>query len=157
MGSGPQSYRIWIEKFHCIEETSEASASDETYVVAYIADRSRIGKSDFAASQGAFKCAVIEDTDAGETKTVNVRLWHPLYSAGRPIPNADDILIVCCLMEHDNESLSSLTDTLEEKCMAALLKQRLSGNSRDGFMDAIKKAMDEAMNLDYGSAGEDYF
>ncbi len=154
----PQSYRIWVESMKCIEETSEASASDETYVVAYIADRSRIGKSDLAAYQGAFMKGPIENTDAGETKSLNIRLWHPKYSAGRPIPNADDILIACCLMEHDDERTSDLAQAVEEKCMASLLYTNLGLRpSREAFARAIKAAMDETMDIDHGDSGGEFF
>jgi hypothetical protein len=136
-------FRITFDQLHCEEETDwdGGSIHDEAYVVFFIADLSG-----FPAPAMAVRTDVFTDLDTGDRRNRSEpRLWG-LAGADTRIGNADNVLILAAVMEHDDSTAGDVRTAVQLAMPALLLGYQNAGLSRATIVDNLRRDMDALLD-----------
>ncbi|MEQ4714779.1 hypothetical protein [Nonomuraea sp. B19D2] len=119
------SLAINLQSIKCLNETSEASASDEVYVLVTTAlFRTPLpGVPASVAEHNVIHYGIFEDMDDDDPNPVTVSgpaFWG-LDGNPAPIGEPDDVAVIVSLMEHDNGSPQQYRELVDVKASQSLL------------------------------------
>jgi hypothetical protein len=136
-------FRITFDQLHVDEETDwdGGTAHDEAYAVFFVAD---LGG--FPAPAMAFRTEVFDNLDSGERRNrVEPRLWG-LAGADARVANADNVLILAAVMEHDESTAGDVRTAVQLALPALLLGYQNAGLSRATIVENLRRDMDAVLD-----------
>jgi hypothetical protein len=130
------AYHVNFKRLESVRESSEVG-SDEPYVLFFVGNLSNPAGGSFVRSSNTFS-----DVDSGEDRFQTVRLWGR-NGAGAVLPghNADNLIILAQIVEHDNSSKQSIINKLQAELPTALALYKAAGLSRAQIVSALKGDM----------------
>jgi hypothetical protein len=138
------AYTLDFYAIKCLDESNEASSHDEPYVLFFVGN---LGGSPLATG-AAKRTQVFSNTDQGETKYQNVRLWGTGGgSAPMPGNNPDNLIVLVQIMEHDgNTDPNAIRATMQSVMGANIAQYKLQGWSRSQTVSQLKSDMSGIIN-----------
>lgn len=139
-------YKIAFMSLKCLDETSDGGASDEPYVVMFVADVSQP-----VPRARAFRTSVFGGVDEGEKHSQWVRIWG-LDRKPAVIPDPDELIVLVTLMEHDYSYPDLVLASVQGMTYANLVALRSAGVDRQTLVNELKTTVQAAIRLGRATA-----